>query len=752
MKSTLRFGASVLAVAFLGLHLPYLPASLEDLDSINFALGIRAFDVAQHQPHPPGYPVFMLAAKCLHLVVPSEAAALSLLSMLAGAAAAVASVALFRALDESERHADARPLVAALVAVASPLFWMTAARPLSDLAGLAAALAVQVLIVRARDARALVVASVCAALAAGIRSQVVWLTVPLLALALGRLVVTRADVHHGLLDLKLAPGWLRAAGGVGVGFVAGALAWAVPLVILTGGPAAYLQVLFNQGAEDLSGVVMLWTTPTVRQLARVLYAAFVAPWAFVPIAAVVLLLAAAGLGLMLLRARRALATLLAAFGPYLIFDLVFQESATARYALPLVVPLAYAAVRGASAIRSTVLVASLVALSGFNVFNNTIALSGYSELGAPAFRLLDQMAVSASRPSLALPVLAMHRRDDLDLRRPIVWVGDRLPAFGGRLPAPPKHEWLELVKYWNGGGRAPVWFVADPPRSDLALLRRQRPPVQYRWPFSLPFVMGGVRPNEMDWHVIDPPDWYLGEGWALTPETAGVAREDGRGPSHGGSRGWIRRWPVQATMVVGGRNLGGPPARVRVAVDGRTIDDLTIAPGFFLRLFTLPAGSLSGDGDYAAVTITAEPDGADVAIEQFDAQPSSRLVFAYGEGWNEQEYSPADGGLWRWTTERATLRVRAAGRAVALRLEGGIEEASTSHVTIRAGGRVVSEHDVGATFSIAATVPAELMAGDEGAITIETSAWYVPAERRWRSRDQRHLGLKVSWCRLVPAS
>ena len=86
------------------------------------------------------------------------------------------------------------------------------------------------------------------------------------------------------------------------------------------------------------------------------------------------------------------------------------------------------------------------------------------------------------------------------------------------------------MKYWNGGGRRPVWFVADPPRSDLALFRRQRPPVRYRWPFDIPFVLGGVRPNEMDWYEIDPPDWYLGEGWALTPETAGVAREDGRGP------------------------------------------------------------------------------------------------------------------------------------------------------------------------------------------------------------------------------
>lgn len=734
----------MLAVAFAALHAPFLPASLEDVDSINFAMGIRDFDVARHQPHPPGYPVFMLAATLLRAVVPSETDVLALLAIVAGAAAALALVAFFRLLDPP---APLTPLLAALVAISSPLFWITAARPLSDVFGLAAALAVQVMILSARDTRSLVVASAGAALAAGIRSQAVWLTAPLLVLALGRQIVT----SHG----KITAGWLRSAGAVCGGYLAGVIVWAVPLVMLTGGPRAYLLVLFNQGAEDLSGVAMLWTTPTLRQLARVLQAAFIAPWAFAPIAVFVLVLAAVGLGRLVRAARPALVTLAAAFGPYLMFDLVFQESATTRYALPLVVPVAYAAVHGASAFRSTVLVVGLVALSAFNVFNNTVELSSYSAMKAPAFRLLDDMAFSASSHATAsAPVLAMHRRHEFDLRRPIAWVGDRMPTFRSRLPSPPKHEWLELVKYWNDGGRAPVWWVADPLRSDLALVRRQRPPVQYRWPSNLPIVLGGIRPNEMDWHVIEPPDWYLGEGWAITPETAGVAREDGRGPSRGGSRGWLRRWPVQATLVVGGRNLGDQPVRVRVALDRRTVGDLTVAPGPFIRLITLAAGSLSGDGDYAAVGITAEPEGADVAIDQFDAQPSTRLVFGFGEGWHRQEYDPTAGRLWRWSAEHATLRVHApAGRALVLLLDGEIEEASVSHITIRAGGLVVSEHDVGASFTIRTVVPAELVAGDEASITIETSEWYIPAER-WlrRSTDQRHLGLKVFSCVLAPAS
>ena len=51
--------SAALAVLFLAAHLSLLPPTLEDIDSVNFALGVRDFDVARHQPHPPGYPVFI---------------------------------------------------------------------------------------------------------------------------------------------------------------------------------------------------------------------------------------------------------------------------------------------------------------------------------------------------------------------------------------------------------------------------------------------------------------------------------------------------------------------------------------------------------------------------------------------------------------------------------------------------------------------------------------------------------------------
>ena len=90
-----------MAVVFLALHLPFLPASLEDLDSINFALGLRDFDVARHQPHPPGYPVYIAAGKAVHALGTDEARALSLVGIVAGALGVFALVALFARIDAS---------------------------------------------------------------------------------------------------------------------------------------------------------------------------------------------------------------------------------------------------------------------------------------------------------------------------------------------------------------------------------------------------------------------------------------------------------------------------------------------------------------------------------------------------------------------------------------------------------------------------------------------------------------------------
>jgi hypothetical protein len=724
-----------LALGFLALHLPYLAPSLEDVDSINFALGIRDFDVAEHQPHPPGYPLFILTAKIAAAVAGSEVRALSGLGVLAGALAAFVLIGMLRALDRGEAGQPVA-IGGALLALTAPLMWITASRPLSDVPGLAVALLVQWMILRASTARQMLVAATAAGFAAGVRSQIVWLTVPLILWKVG-------------LDLKLRRA--RPASTFAAGYLSGVVLWAVPLLALSGGPRAYWDAIAFQGSADLSGVTMLWTTPTPRQLIAVFEHGFLAPWGWWPLAFAVLMLVAVGGVQLIVRKPQVVATLAAAFGPYLVFHMLFQETVTTRYALPLVVPVAFLAAVGIVSLAPRYNAWLLGGAAALSLAVGQGTLVALAAADAPAFRMLDDMrAAGTGRP--VVPVLAVHRRLDFDLRRPLRWVAEQAPEFTTRLAAPPRLEWMELIRYWNEGGRTPVWFVADPLRSDLALIHHRSPKATYRWPLRFPALIGGVRPSEMDWYEFDRPAWYLGEGWALSPETAGVAAATGRGPGSGGSHGWIRRSSTPVTLMLGGRLLpgGAAAARVEIWLDGKTVDRWDVGAGFFLKMLDLPAGALAGVGDYAAMEVRADSDR--LAIEQFDAQPAGALVFGYAEGWHEHEYDPTTGETWRWTSDRATIRLRGAGKGLAMRIRGESEAGDDVNLTVRADDRIVASTHVGGAFVVNASVPAGALMAEESAVTIETDGSFIPADTRWRSHDRRRLGLKILDLEITPAS
>src|SRR6187455_231705 len=104
------------AAAWFLAHLPFLAPALEDIDSINFALVLHHYDPALHQPHPPGYPVFIAAGRValavIHVVAPeltygrADALALAIWSAIGGAIAIVSAGSLFREMTaDRERGA-----------------------------------------------------------------------------------------------------------------------------------------------------------------------------------------------------------------------------------------------------------------------------------------------------------------------------------------------------------------------------------------------------------------------------------------------------------------------------------------------------------------------------------------------------------------------------------------------------------------------------------------------------------------------
>jgi hypothetical protein len=753
-----------LALVFALAHVPFLAPSLEDIDSVNFALGVRDFDVAQHRPHPPGYPVYIALGKAAAAAAgvmggpPSliETRALATLSLIGGLVAIVGLYGVFvcmapKADEPPWRSLDVSALAATAIAATCPLFWYLASRPMSDLPGLAFALAAQVCLMRAwwiqtpgpdgdrrlppaataASGRMIVLGAFLAALSIGMRSQTVWYTAPLLVLV--------------LFD-RIGRGVAGALIGGGIMFVAGGLAWGIPLLVASGGLDAYLNALGFQAGADFASGDMLYSNPTPRVAAFALIRTFADPWDSIPLAGVVIALAAAGLVQLLLHDRRSLAAIAAIAGPYLVFHLLFQDTAFVRYALPLVPAVSFLAVRGVTLVSmpAVPLVAALVSIAGVAIA--TPVLAAYAAAPSPTIRVVEAMKAEArtARPG----ALAMHQTFVRPLEAENVGIANQLPA-------PPRLEWLELTKYWKSGTTAPLWFLADPVRSDLALIdpNSRQDSTEFQWPLVARPAFGGMRPSAVRWFRMPAPGWFAEDGWALTPETAGIARVRGRGPHLGPITAMVRRRAEAARVLVGGRNLAGPKdpsARFTLAIDGQVLHQWDVAPGFFLEVFDIPAGRLSGDPSSPLATLTIQSTAASgtapipTAIEQFDLQNEQAVMWGYGEGWFEAEYNPA-AGVWRWAGERATLRTF--GPPQPLRVTFSIESPliyfdEPPAVRVTAGDRELAAATISESRDWTVQVPADALAASSGAITIASDKTFVPGERG-SSPDPRRLGLRV---------
>jgi hypothetical protein len=75
---------------------PVRLCSLEELDSANYALAVREFNIVKHQPHPPGYLFFVGAARFAHLWIADPIEALTAVQVMSGALAVMLFYALLR--------------------------------------------------------------------------------------------------------------------------------------------------------------------------------------------------------------------------------------------------------------------------------------------------------------------------------------------------------------------------------------------------------------------------------------------------------------------------------------------------------------------------------------------------------------------------------------------------------------------------------------------------------------------------------
>src|SRR5712691_8721283 len=81
---------ALLFAAALLLYVNFQSISLDDFDSVSFALALDHFDISLQQPHPPGFPVYVAVGRAVRGIVGDSRAALTLVSAISGAAAVAA--------------------------------------------------------------------------------------------------------------------------------------------------------------------------------------------------------------------------------------------------------------------------------------------------------------------------------------------------------------------------------------------------------------------------------------------------------------------------------------------------------------------------------------------------------------------------------------------------------------------------------------------------------------------------------------
>ncbi|MGM0628175.1 MAG: ArnT family glycosyltransferase [Candidatus Fermentibacterota bacterium] len=222
--------AAGLFLLFLLLRLPFASSYLVNWDAVNFAMGVEEFSLRNHQPHPPGYPGFILLGRALAWLTGDGASALTLLSMVGGALAP-AGLYLFGRRVVGRRGA----LAAAVLMGSSPLLWYYSEVALTYT--LEAALTIPVVLLsftgrKLRSPRRLMAAGLLLACLGAVRQTGAVLLLPALA--------------YGAWGLP----WrerLRVAAVTACGI----LAWLVPLLVTAGGPQSYMRL--SRELAELTG-------------------------------------------------------------------------------------------------------------------------------------------------------------------------------------------------------------------------------------------------------------------------------------------------------------------------------------------------------------------------------------------------------------------------------------------------------------------------------------------------------------------
>jgi Protein of unknown function (DUF2723) len=205
---------------------------LYDIDSVNFALALKRFDPSVHQPHPPGYFLYVYLGRMVNLIFHDANAALVAISIVFSCGAA----AMIYVLADNWFGRKAA-LFAGLIFVFSPLAWFHGTVALTYIVEAFFSALTGYLCWRIYCGAGwfILPAAAVVGIAAGFRPSSLLLLGPLLLFSFGKAARKQAAVGIGALTLTL-------------------LAWFIPMIQICGGKAY------------ISSFVSLWLTVPSKEM------------------------------------------------------------------------------------------------------------------------------------------------------------------------------------------------------------------------------------------------------------------------------------------------------------------------------------------------------------------------------------------------------------------------------------------------------------------------------------------------------